>query len=107
MKTKKYVKREAALKLNLGKSADTTLHFFPEDPEGSDFRHPGSIALRSSESTRIFDCHGPTIQTTRYSLSVVKYLLPGRLADMSFFPVGNVLGNGGNANNVAFFVLNW
>ena len=57
--SKKGCGRGGNSKLKPGKSANTTLHFFPDDPEGSGFRHPGSIALRSNGSARIFDCYGP------------------------------------------------
>jgi hypothetical protein len=36
----------------------------------------------------------------------VKYLLPEYPADLGFFPVGNILGNGGNTDNVTIFILN-
>ena len=37
--------------------------------------------------------------------AAVKYLLPEYPADLSLFPFGKVLGNGGNTNNVAVFIL--
>ena len=84
------------------------LFFYPLFPNDSSVESTRIRSAANSIETKKRPPVKPQVHNEDYPfLSAVKNLLPEHPADLRFFPVGNILGDGRNPDNAAVFIPDW